>query len=203
VPRFLSEPALVAATHNKGKVVELTELLAPYGYRVASAADLGLPVPDESGAHFIENAAIKARAAASATGLPALADDSGFCVAALGGLPGVNTAPWAERPDGTRDYAWGIAKLAMAVGDNPDRAAWFICALVLAWPDGAIEAFEGRVDGRFTLPPRGTRGFGFDPAFTPDGYAQTFGEMDPAAKHLISHRAVAFQQLVAACLTPA
>ncbi len=202
MPRYLSEPALVAATHNRGKVVEITELLAPFGYRVASAADLGLAVPEETGTHFVENAAIKARAAAGATGLPALADDSGFCVAALGGLPGVATAPWAERPDGRRDYAWGIEKLAQAVGANPDRAAWFICALALAWPDGAVETFEGRVDGHLTLPARGTRGFGFDPAFTPQGYTQTFGEMDPAAKHLISHRAVAFQQLVAACLTP-
>jgi XTP/dITP diphosphohydrolase len=201
MPRFLSETALVAATHNTGKVVELRELLEGRGWRVVSAADLGLPVPEENGAHFVENAAIKARAAATATGLPALADDSGFCVAALGGLPGKDTALWAERPDGRRDYAWAIGKLADAVGANPDRAAWFICALALAWPDGAVETFEGRVDGKLTLPPRGARGFGFDPAFTPEGYTQTFGEMDPAAKHLISHRAVAFQQLVDACLT--
>lgn len=198
--RRLTDPALVAATFNKGKVAELTELLGAYGLHVVSASDLGLSEPAETGEHFVENAAIKARAAAVATGMPAIADDSGFCVAALDGLPGIDTALWAEAADGKRDYARAIAKLARLLPRGATPAAWFICALVLAWPDGQVEAFEGRVDGRLTLPPRGTRGFGYDPAFTPLGYDLTFGEMEPAAKHLVSHRADAFRQLVRACL---
>lgn len=198
--RRLSEKALVAATFNTGKVVELTELLGGHGVHVIAAADLGLREPAETGAHFVENAAIKARAAAAGSGMPALADDSGFCVAALGGLPGIDTALWAERADGSRDYDMAIAKLAALLPAGAPAAAWFICALALAWPDGTVEAFEGRVDGRLTLPPRGRRGFGYDPAFTPLGYDLTFGEMDPAAKHLVSHRADAFHQLVRACL---
>jgi len=198
--RRLLEPALVAATFNKGKVAELTELLSAHGKHVIPAADLGLSEPAETGEHFVENAGIKARAAAIASGLPALADDSGFAVAALGGLPGIDTALWAERADGTRDYALAIAKVARLLPQGASLDAWFICALALAWPDGAIEAFEGRVDGTLTLPPRGTRGFGYDPAFTPHGYDLTFGEMEPAAKHLVSHRADAFAQLLRACL---
>lgn len=198
--RRLVEPTLVAATFNRGKVAELAELLGGYGRQVIPAADLGLVAPAETGEHFVENAAIKARAAAQASGLPALADDSGFCTAALGGLPGIDTAPWATRADGSRDYRMAIAKLQRLLAPGASGAAWFICALALAWPDGAIEVFEGRVDGQLALPPRGTRGFGFDPAFIPAGYGLTFGEMDPAAKHLVSHRADAFAQLVRACL---
>ncbi|MCC7283231.1 MAG: non-canonical purine NTP pyrophosphatase [Acetobacteraceae bacterium] len=197
--RRLLEPALVAASFNKGKVAELAELVAAHGRHVIAAADLGLAAPAETGEHFVENAAIKARAAAIASGMPALADDSGFSVAALGGLPGIDTALWAERADGTRDYAMAIAKLARLLADDASRDAWFTCALALAWPDGAVEVFEGRIDGTLTLPARGARGFGYDPAFTPRGYDLTFGEMDQAAKHLISHRADAFQQLLRAC----
>jgi XTP/dITP diphosphohydrolase len=197
--RRLLEPALVAATFNKGKVAELTELVGAHGKHVIPAADLGLSEPAETGEHFVENAAIKARAAALASGVPALADDSGFSVAALGGLPGIDTSVWAERADGTRDYAMAIAKVARLLPREASRDAWFTCALALAWPDGAVEVFEGRVDGHLTLPPRGTRGFGYDPAFTPHGYDLTFGEIEPAAKHLISHRADAFAQLLRAC----
>lgn len=198
--RRLIEPALVAATFNRGKVAELTELVGAHGRHVVAATDLGLAEPDETGEHFVENAAIKARAAALAAGMPALADDSGFSVAALGGLPGIDTALWALKPDGSRDYMMAIAKLARLLPPAASRDAWFTCALALAWPDGAVEVFEGRVDGVLTLPPRGTRGFGYDPAFTPHGYDLTFGEMDPAAKHLVSHRADAFAQLLRACL---
>jgi XTP/dITP diphosphohydrolase len=198
--RELTEPTLVAATHNRGKVAELTELLAAFGKHVLPAADLGLAEPAETGSHFVENAAIKARAAARASGLPAIADDSGFSVAVLGGLPGIDTALWAERPDGSRDYRLAIYKVARLLPARAGRDAWFTCALALAWPDGATEVFEGRVDGRLTLPPRGDRGFGYDPAFTPHGYELTFGEMEPAAKHLMSHRAAAFAQLVRECL---
>jgi XTP/dITP diphosphohydrolase len=198
--RRLLETAVVAASFNRGKVAELMELMAAHGRHVVPAADLGLEEPAETGEHFVENAAIKARAAAIASGLPALADDSGFSVAALGGLPGIDTALWAARADGTRDYAMAIAKVARLLPQDASRDAWFTCALALAWPDGAVEVFEGRVDGRFTWPPRGARGFGFDPAFTPQGYDLTFGEMEPAAKHLVSHRADAFAQLLRACL---
>jgi XTP/dITP diphosphohydrolase len=198
--RKLLEPAVVAATFNRGKLAELTELLAGHGRHVIAAADLGLAEPAETGAHFVENAAIKARAAALASKLPAIADDSGFSVAALGSLPGVDTALWAEAADGTRDYARAIAKLARLLPADAPRDAWFTCALALAWPDGAVEVFEGRVDGALTVPPRGARGFGYDPAFTPAGYDLTFGEMEPAAKHLISHRADAFAQLLRECL---
>jgi XTP/dITP diphosphohydrolase len=197
--RKLIEPAVVGATFNRGKLAELTELLGGHGRHVIPAADFGLREPAETGAHFVENAAIKARAAALAAGMPAIADDSGFSVAALDGLPGVDTALWAEAQDSTRDYARAIAKLARLLPRDAGRAAWFTCALALAWPDGAVEVFEGRCDGMLTLPPRGVRGFGYDPAFTPHGYDLTFGEMEPAAKHLVSHRADAFGQLLRGC----
>lgn len=199
--RQLLERTVVAATFNRGKVAELAELLGAHGRHVIPAADLGLAEPAETAEHFVENAAIKARAAARASLMPAIADDSGFSVAALGGLPGIDTAPWAEDADGARDYGLGIAKVARLLPEGAPLDAWFTCALALAWPDGAVEVFEGRVDGRLTLPPRGTRGFGYDPAFTPAGYTLTFGEMEAAAKHAISHRAHAFAQLIRECLS--
>lgn len=191
---------IVLATHNAGKLREIEALLAPHGIAVVSAGALGLPEPAETEASFLGNARIKALAAATAAGLPALADDSGFSVAALGGDPGVRTADWATRPDGTRDYAMGMAEVARRAADHPDRAAWFTSALVLAWPDGHVEAFEGRVDGTWVWPPRGTQGFGYDPMFQPEDAPLTFGEMAPAEKERVNHRARAFRALEVACL---
>ena len=188
---------LVIASHNPGKLREIAELLAPYGVEVVSAGDLGLPEPEETGASFVENARLKARAAARGAGLPALADDSGLAVAALDGAPGIYSARWAG-PD--KDFRVAMEKVEreIAARDAADRSAAFVCALTLAWPDGTEETFEGRVEGRLVWPPRGVRGFGYDPVFVPEGYEITFGEMEPAAKHAISHRARAFAKLVAA-----
>ncbi len=193
---------IVLATHNAGKLREVAALLAPHGVAVVAAAELGLPEPAETEETFLGNARIKALAAARAAGLPALADDSGFSVAALGGAPGVRTADWATRPDGTRDYAMGMAAVARQAEGASDPAAWFTSVLALAWPDGHVEAFEGRVDGRWTWPPRGSNGFGYDPMFIPEGQALTFGEMAPAAKEAVNHRARAFARLAAECLPP-
>ncbi|RAI57162.1 non-canonical purine NTP pyrophosphatase [Roseicella frigidaeris] len=201
--RRLAPGRLVLASHNAGKLREVAALVAPHGLQVVSAGELGLPEPAETEDSFLGNAAIKALAAARASGLPALADDSGFSVAALGGDPGVRTADWAEQPGGGRDYAMAMAKVAALAAPQADRRAWFTCALVLAWPDGHTEGFEGRVEGHWVQPPRGDRGFGYDPMFVPEGGDETFGEMDPAAKHRISHRARAFALLAAACLPPA
>lgn len=194
--RQLTAAKLVIASHNQGKVDEIAALLMPFGTEVMSVGDLALPVPDETGDTFIANAEIKARAAAAATGLAALADDSGLCVAALAGAPGVRSADWAGPQ---RDFRQAMRRVQKMLDGRDDRGAWFICALVLAWPDGHIEAFEGRVDGHLVWPPRGSRGFGYDPMFVPNGHSLTFGEMSPDQKHAISHRADAFAQLVAAC----
>lgn len=204
-PRRLGPGRLVLASHNAGKLREVAALLVPHGLQVVAAGVLGLPEPAETADSFLGNAAIKALAAARAAGLPALADDSGFSVAVLGGDPGVRTADWAERPEGGRDYAMAMAKVAAlaAARGAADRRAWFTCALVLAWPDGHTEGFEGEVHGTWVHPPRGGRGFGYDPMFLPEGFAETFGEMDPAQKHRLSHRARAFARLAAACLPPA
>jgi XTP/dITP diphosphohydrolase len=199
--RELAPGRLVLASHNAGKLREVAALVAPFGMQVVSAKELGLPEPAETATSFLGNATIKALAAARAAGLPALADDSGFSVASLGGDPGVRTADWAELPGGGRDYAMAMAKVAALAAPHADRAAWFTCALVLAWPDGHTEGFEGKVHGSWVHPPRGDRGFGYDPMFVPDGGTETFGEMDPAEKHRISHRARAFALLEAACLT--
>jgi XTP/dITP diphosphohydrolase len=199
-PRRLAPGRLVLASHNQGKLREVAALVAPYGMEVVSVAALGLPEPAETEDSFLGNARIKALAAARATGLPALADDSGFSVAALGGDPGVRTADWAELPGGGRDYAMAMTKVAALAAPHADRTAWFTCALVLAWPDGHAEGFEGKVLGTWVHPPRGTRGFGYDPMFIPEGATETFGEMDPDAKHAISHRARAFALLAATCL---
>jgi len=199
--RRLAAARLVIASHNAGKVREIAELLQPYGVSVVSAGALGLAEPEETGATFAENAALKARAASAASGLPALADDSGLVVPALGGAPGIHSARWAGP---TRDFGNAMAeveRLLQALGaDGERRRASFVCALALAWPDGHTEIFEGEVHGRLVWPPRGDRGFGYDPVFLADGQTLTFGEMDPAAKHAISHRAVAFRKLLAACL---
>ncbi len=195
---------LVIATHNAGKLREIGALLAPYGVDCVSAGELGLPEPEETGTTFVENALIKARAAAGAAGLPALADDSGLCVAALGGRPGVYTADWAERQwfEGEKGRDWYLAMgkvegLLAERGPQADRSAYFACVLAIAWPDGTDALYEGRVDGTLTWPPRGTVGFGYDPVFVAKGYTRTFAEIDPQEKHRISHRADAFAKLVA------
>ena len=197
--RRLAPGRLVLASHNAGKLREVAALVAPFGMQVVSVGELGLPEPAETEDTFLGNATIKALAAARATGLPALSDDSGFSVAALAGDPGVRTADWAEVPGGGRDYAMAMAKVAALAAPHADRAAWFTCALVLAWPDGHTDGFEGKVHGNWVYPPRGAQGFGYDPMFVPAGGAETFGEMDPAEKHRISHRADAFRKLVERC----
>jgi XTP/dITP diphosphohydrolase len=187
---------LVLASHNQGKLREIEALLKPLGIEIVSAGDLGLPEPEENAPDFAGNARIKAVASATASGLPALSDDSGFCVAALDGEPGVLSARWAG-PE--KDFAAAMATVNQRIGDNPDRRAWFIAALCLAWPDGHTETFLGRIDGTVVWPPRGEKGFGYDPMFIPAGSQQTFGEMDPQAKHAVSHRARAFAQVLASC----
>ena len=201
--RKLKPGKLVIASHNAGKVREIRELLGPYGIEPVSAAELDLPEPEETGTTFVANAELKAMQAADLSGLPALADDSGLCVDALNGDPGVYTANWAETPDGTRDWMLAMGKVEdklAALGPDISRRAHFVSVLALAWPDGHVEWFEGRADGMLTWPPRGDLGFGYDPVFVPDGQDQTFAEMDQAAKQSISHRAEAFKQLVAAVL---
>ncbi|HEY8004047.1 MAG TPA: RdgB/HAM1 family non-canonical purine NTP pyrophosphatase [Phenylobacterium sp.] len=189
---------LVVATHNPGKARELAEILENR-FDLVTAGELGLPEPDETEASFAGNALLKARAAAQASGLVALADDSGLSVAALEGAPGIYSARWAGPG---RDFAVAMAKVEERLEEAaaPDASAWFTCALAVAWPDGPAVVVEGRVDGALTFPPRGTRGFGYDPIFVPEGGAETFGEMDPAAKDAMSHRARAFAKLKAALL---
>jgi XTP/dITP diphosphohydrolase len=187
---------LVIASHNPGKVTEIAALVRPYGVSVVSAGALGLDEPAETGATFAENAMLKARAAALSSGLPALADDSGLVVPALGGDPGIYSARWAG-PD--KDFAAAMAKVDAALAGKDDRQAHFTCALAIAWPDGHAEIFEGEVHGALVWPPRGARGFGYDPIFLPEGRDLTFGEMDPDEKHRISHRARAFRLFVDAC----
>jgi XTP/dITP diphosphohydrolase len=194
--------ALVIATHNPGKLREMAELLAPYGIETISAADLDLPEPEETGKTFADNARIKATAAAKGRRLPAFADDSGLVVPALDGAPGIQSARWAgPRKDFKRAMDMVEAKLRERNhGKGGDRRAHFISALCVAWPDGHIEEFEGRVDGTLVWPPRGTQGFGYDPMFLPEGHSRTFGEMAPKEKHGLSHRARAFLELANACL---
>jgi XTP/dITP diphosphohydrolase len=204
VTRKLGSGKLVIATHNAGKLKEIAALLAPHGVDCISAGALGLPKPAETGKTFVDNALIKARAAAEASGLPSLADDSGLSVAALDGRPGVYTADWAERQwfEGAAGRDWYMAMgkvegMLRANGPGTPRDAWFSCVLALAWPEGETAVYEGRADGTLTWPPRGTLGFGYDPVFVPTGREQTFAELDPDEKHRISHRADAFARLVA------
>ncbi|WP_215761203.1 RdgB/HAM1 family non-canonical purine NTP pyrophosphatase [Acetobacter sp. P1H12_c] len=187
---------LVLASHNAGKLAEFSTLLADFGVTVLSAGDLNLPEPEETATTFAGNAAIKALAAARATGLPALADDSGLCVSALGGAPGIYSARWAG-PD--KDFPAAMARIEYGIGSD-ERDAWFICVLCLAYPDGTTHSFEGRVDGSIIWPPRGEKGHGYDPIFTPTGESRTFAEMEEAEKNAISHRARAFQAFKQACL---
>ena len=193
--RKFTGDTLVIASHNKGKVREIADLLGAYVAHFPSAGDLNLAEPEETETTFIGNAELKARAAATASGLPALADDSCLVVPALGGAPGIYSARWAG-PD--KDFTVAMKRVETELGHR-DPAAYFVCALSLAWPDGHMESVEGRVHGRLVFPGRGTKGFGYDPIFIAEGRDITFAEMDPDDKHRISHRADAFAQLVARC----
>jgi XTP/dITP diphosphohydrolase len=195
MPRRFAEQKLVLASHNKGKAAEIAALLRPFAIEVISAASLGLPEPDETEDSFIGNAQLKALAATRASKLPALADDSGLCVDALDGAPGIYSARWAGP---SKDFGHAMDRVLKGISGQP-RGAHFVAALALAWPDDHCEVFEGKVYGTLADAPRGSRGFGYDPIFIPDGHASTFGEMDPAEKHAMSHRAVAFRMLVDGC----
>ena len=211
--RALETKTFVVASHNAGKIREIADLIGPFGFSAKSAAELDFIEPDETGTTFEENAAIKALASARASGLPALSDDSGLLVDALDGAPGVYTANWAEREDGTRDFAMAMEKVEKALAEKgatyaDQRAARFVSVLCLAWPDGHTELFRGEVEGKVVWPPRGELGFGYDPIFQPDGYDLTFGEMSSQQKHgwsrgeseALSHRARAFKRFVETCL---
>ena len=194
--RYFTGDKLAIASHNAGKVREIGDLIRPLGVSVVSASELDLAEPVEDGTTFQANAIIKAKTATTASGLPALADDSGLAITALGGAPGIYSARWAGAD---KDFNAAMAKVEQELGGATDRSAAFICALTLAWPDGHTETFEGRIEGVLVWPPRGSRGFGYDPIFQAEGRDITFGEMDPVEKHSISHRAKAFAGLVAAC----
>ena len=211
--RKLETRTIVVASHNAGKIREIADLIGPFGFSAKSAAELNFVEPDETGTTFEENAAIKALASAKASGLPALSDDSGLVIDALDGAPGVYTANWAERPDGTRDFPWAMEKVHKALEERgateaSQRSARFVSVLCLGWPDGHTEIFRGEVEGTFVWPPRGTAGFGYDPIFQPVGYSTTFGEMSAEEKHgwkpgqpqALSHRARAFKIFVETCL---
>ena len=209
--RIFDGDTLVIASHNTGKVREIAALLGDHVRHCPSAADYDVVEPEETGDSFAANAELKARWTASRSGLPALADDSGLCVDALGGKPGIHSARWAVLADGSRDFAFAMEKVEAALEDlasaqgveagTVDRSAQFVCALCLAWPDGHCETVTGVVQGRLVWPPRGTRGFGYDPVFEPVGHTVTFGEMDPDGKHRISHRADAFAKIAERCFS--
>ncbi len=211
--RKLDTKTIVVASHNAGKIREIEDLIGPFGFSAKSAAELKFEEPDETGTTFEENATIKALASAKTSGLPALSDDSGLVIDALDGAPGVYTANWAEKEDGTRDFAMAMEKVEKAltdkgVSETKDRTARFVSVLCLAWPDGHTELFRGEVEGHVVWPPRGTQGFGYDPVFQPEGYETTFGEMSAEEKHgwkpgdaaALSHRARAFKLFVETCL---
>jgi XTP/dITP diphosphohydrolase len=196
VSRTFAGGRLVVASHNPGKVREIEELLRPFAVECVSAAALGLPEPEETGATFEANAELKARAAALASGLPALADDSGLAVDALGGEPGIYSARWAGP---ARDFGLAMRKVEERLAGAADRGARFVAVLCVAWPDGHVARFRGEVRGALVWPPRGSKGFGYDPMFQPEGRSLTFGELEPDEKHAISHRADAFRKLIDAC----
>ena len=196
MPRQFTEKHLVVASHNRGKVAEITDLLAPYPLKIISIAELGLPAPEETGKTFIDNALIKAQAAVEGCGLPCLADDSGISVEALCGEPGIFSARWAG-PD--RNFNLAMTTVNEKLGNKTNRRAYFVSALTLAWSDGYSESFEGRIYGTIIWPPRGSSGFGYDPMFMPDGYNKTFGEIPYDEKQRISHRAMAFEKLINGC----
>ena len=196
MPRLFTGDRLVIASHNQGKVEEIWSLLAPFAINTVSAGALGIAEPEETGDSFEANAALKAKAAVEASGLPAIADDSGLVVRELGGAPGIYSARWAGP---AKDFRVAMQRVHRELGDR-DRGARFVAVLALAWPDGDLELFRGEVAGKLVWPPRGERGFGYDPIFVPEGGVATFGEIDPAQKHRISHRARAFAKLVDGCL---
>ena len=197
--RKFAEEKLVVASHNKGKVREINELLASYGANIFSSAELKLAEPIEDGDSFIKNAEIKSKSATAESGLVSLADDSGLVVPSLGGIPGIHSARYALNPNtNERDFKYAMKKLNLELG-NKDRSAYFACALSMAWPDGHVETFEGRVRGTLVWPMRGENGFGYDAMFIADGMSHTFGEMEAQTKHAISHRANAFRKLIDAC----
>ncbi len=211
--RKLDTRTIVVASHNAGKIAEIADLIGPFGFSAKSAAELKFEEPDETGTTFEENAAIKALASARASGMPALSDDSGLVVDALDGAPGVYTANWAELEDGSRDFAMAMEKVEKALAERgattpEQRSGRFVSVLCLAWPDGHTEIFRGEVEGTIVWPPRGTKGFGYDPVFQPEGYDTTFGEMTAEQKHgwkpgdaqALSHRARAFKLFVETCL---
>src|ERR1700730_14447487 len=195
MPRSLMDESVVLPSHNQGKVEEISALLMPFGIAALSAVSLGIPEPEETGDSFEANAALKAGAAAEASGLPALADDSGLVVPALGGAPGIYSARWAGP---TKDFRIAMERVHRELGEQ-DRSAFFVAVLALAWPDGNLDLLRGEVAGALVSPPRGERGFGYDPMFVPEGGVATFGEIEPAQKHRISHRAGAFAKLVKGC----
>jgi XTP/dITP diphosphohydrolase len=197
--RAFAGDRLVIASHNPGKVREIQALIGPYGITAISAVSLGLPEPEETGATFEENAALKARAAAAGSGLPALADDSGVVVSVLDGAPGIYSARWAGPG---KDFSLAMRRVEDGLSGKTDRSAFFVAVLALAWPDDHAELFRGKAHGTLVWPPRGDKGFGYDPMFVPAGSDLTFGEMDPDVKHRITHRAAAFRKLVAACFSP-
>ncbi|WP_454288438.1 RdgB/HAM1 family non-canonical purine NTP pyrophosphatase [Rhizobium arsenicireducens] len=211
--RKLDTRTIVVASHNAGKIAEIADLIGPFGFSARSAAELKFAEPDETGTTFEENATIKALASARASGMPALSDDSGLVVDALDGAPGVYTANWAEREDGSRDFAMAMEKVEKALAERgattpEQRSGRFVSVLCLAWPDGHTEMFRGEVEGTIVWPPRGTKGFGYDPVFQPEGFDTTFGEMSSEEKHgwkpgdaqALSHRARAFKIFVETCL---
>lgn len=194
--RLFTDPVLVIATRNQGKIKEMQALLSPYVEEIKSTADFDVPDIAETGETFLENASLKAKQTALATGLPALADDSGLMIPALGGRPGIHTADWAG-PD--RNYERAMQRVNLELGANPNRKASFVCALALAWPDGHVETVAGEAQGRLIWPPRGDKGFGYDPIFIPEGADDTFAEMKLVQKQRLSHRSAAFQRLVMRC----
>ena len=199
--RLAAGDRLVVASHNPGKLREIIELIAPFGIKPVGASELGLPEPEETGSSFADNATLKAEAAAKGAGLPALADDSGLCVPALDGAPGIYSARWAGP---SKDFRIAMRRVEEELGgsESHDMRAFFVCALALAAPQATTQIFEGRVYGSLSFPPRGDKGFGYDPIFVPEGYRLTFGEMPPADKHAMSHRARAFAKFVAAVIAP-
>ena len=198
-PRKFSGDELVVATHNKGKLKELRELFGDRVKKLSTASDYGVEAPAETGVTFLENALIKAQTVAKATGKPALADDSGLCVDALDGAPGVYSADWAEEPGKPRDFGMAMNKVNELLARSPDKSAHFVSCLVVAWPDGHYEFVEGYAHGAITWPPRGAEGFGYDPIFVPEGDTRSYGEMSSDEKNATNHRAVAFKKMLAKC----
>jgi len=197
--RIFQEPKLLIASHNTGKIREIADLLGPLQIITTSSAALNLEEPEETGATFMENARLKAEASMKASGLPCLADDSGLVIPALDGQPGIYSARWAQQPDGTRDFSYAINRVAQEMADKADMSAYFVCALSLIWPDGFDVTVEGKAYGHLAFPPRGQKGFGYDPIFIPEGHSITYAEMVPKLKQCISHRAVAIQKIMQEC----